>query len=66
MTSDNNFDIMMLEAAEKVDRELGPGRIKLLRQSFDYFKEAGHTDEQIKEMMALTAHEMRLIRQSRN
>lgn len=58
---DNDFAQMMVDAAEATDRKLTPGRIALLKKSYAFFREAGLSDEEIKETMALTGHEMRLI-----
>lgn len=60
--TENNFDQLLLDAAEQTDRKLGPGRIVQLKQSYSFFKESGLTDEEIKKTMALTTHEMRLIK----
>ena len=59
--SENVFEQMLIDSAEAVDRKMGPGRVALLKQSYEFFKEAGLSDNEIKEVMALTAHEMRLI-----
>ena len=59
--SENNFENSLLESAERSDRMLRPERVELLKQSYIFFKNTGLSDEQIKEVMALTAHEMRLI-----
>ncbi|MBX9726421.1 MAG: hypothetical protein K2X09_04070 [Rickettsiales bacterium] len=63
MTADNNFDQLLLDAAEQKDRKLDPTRIAQLKEGYDFFKESGLSDEQIKIAMALTGHEMRLIKQ---
>ena len=62
--SDNSFAEWMLESAEQADRKLDPARIRQLERSYRLFKECGLSDDDIKNVMALTAHEMRLIRQS--
>lgn len=62
--TENIFESLLLEAAEQTDRKLGPGRIALLKQSYAFFKETGLSDDDIKEVMALTAHEMRLIKKA--
>jgi hypothetical protein len=59
----NDFDTCLLESAEKIDRALGPKRIALLKQSYELFKESGHPDAIIQQMMGITSHEMRLIKQ---
>ena len=64
MTEDNNFDQLLLDAAEQTDRNLGTARITQLKESYAFFKESGLTDDQIKAAMAITSHEMRLIKQS--
>lgn len=60
--TDNNFDQLLLDAAEQTDRKLGPERIAQLKESYAFFKESGLSDEQIKVAMALTEHEIRLIK----
>lgn len=59
----NDFDTCLLESAEKTDRALGHKRIALLKQSYELFKESGHSDTIIQKMMGITSHEMRLIKQ---
>ena len=62
--ADNNFDQFLIDAAEQTDRRLGPARIAQLKESYAFFKDSGLTDEQIKAAMAVTSHEMRLIKLS--
>lgn len=52
---------ILLDAAEKQDRALGSTRIAQLKESFLFFQQAGLTDDDIKVVMAITVHEMRLI-----
>ena len=61
--TENNIDQLLLDAAEQTDRKLGPERIAQLKKSYNFFKETGLSDDQIKTAMALKTHEMRLIKQ---
>lgn len=62
MSEHNDFDAMMLEVAEAQDRKLTPARIAQLKESYAFFEAAGLNEEAIKTTMALTSHELRLIR----
>jgi hypothetical protein len=56
------FECQLLESAEAMDRSLSPQRIAMLKKGYQFFRDAGMSDEAIKSSMALTAHEIRLIK----
>lgn len=58
----NDLEQSLIDSAEKIDRKLRPTRIKQLKQSYDYFLKAGLSEEKTKSVMALTSHEVRLIK----
>jgi hypothetical protein len=60
--SDNSFEQALIDSAEAIDRKMGPGRIKLLKESYAFFRECGLDDDAIKSAMALTSFEMQLIK----
>jgi hypothetical protein len=62
MMSDDIISQALIDHAEAVDKKLGTARIRQLAESYSYFASLGITESQIKEMMALTSHEMSLIR----
>lgn len=53
---------LLIEAAEQADRKLSAARIAQLKKTFAFFRDAGLSDEAAKKAMGLTAHEMRLMR----
>jgi len=59
--NDDSFSEYLIETAEKIDRKLSPERIRALKDSYIYFLEAGMSEEDIKQIMGLTAHHVRLI-----
>ena len=59
---DDKLAEAFIETAEKIDRQLGAGRVAMLKQSYEFFISKGFSDEEIKSLMALTSHEMRLIK----
>lgn len=55
------FEMLLLESAEEMDREGHPAQIALLKESFVFFKEAGLSDSEIEEIMALTPRQRYLL-----
>lgn len=56
------LEFLLLEAAEETHKHIRPAHIYLLRKTYDFFKETGISDTAIQQVMALTSHQMRLIR----
>ena len=54
------FEALLLESAEEMDREGHPGQIALLKESYDFFKEAGLSEKEIGEVMALTREQLHI------
>lgn len=55
------FEAELLKDAEEMDRKGFPAQIALLQKSYDFFKEAGFSEKQIKEIMALTPQQLHLL-----
>lgn len=55
------FEALLLESAEEMDRECSPARIALLKESYDFFKEAGLSEKEIEEIMALTREQLDML-----
>ena len=62
MMKDQGFEALLVEAAEEVDRKNSHGRILLMKKTYDFFVEAGLAEEAIKDVMALTTHQVQLIK----
>lgn len=59
------FEALLLESAEEMDREGHPGQIALLKESYDFFKEAGLSEKEIGEVMALTREQLHMLAELR-
>lgn len=59
------FAALLLESAEEMDRECTPAQIALLQESYDFFKEAGLSEKEIEEVMALTPQRLHKLAELR-
>lgn len=59
------FEMLLLENAEEIDRQCSPARIALLQESYDFFKEAGLSEKEIGEVMALTSEQLHMLAELR-
>jgi hypothetical protein len=55
------FDALLLEDAEEIDRKCHRTQIALLKESYEFFKEAGLSEAEIKEVMALTPQQIKML-----
>lgn len=59
------FEARLLKDVEEMDRKGHPAQIALLKESYDFFKEAGLSEAEIKEIMALTPQQLKKLAQAR-
>lgn len=57
------FAELLANAADETDKKFPPAYLALLRETYDFFKQTGFTDDAIQKMMGLTSHHMRLVTQ---
>lgn len=57
-----SFAAQLLEDAEERDKKNYPAQIALLKESFDFFNKAGLPEAEIRQVMALTAEQVRRMR----
>ncbi len=65
MTTED-FEISLIEAAEAMDKKESPAIVKMRKESYDFCKSLGLSDEEIQETMALTSHQLRLVKNYKN
>jgi hypothetical protein len=58
----HEFEALLIEAAEAADRKDAPAILALKKEGYLFCRELGLSDAEIQETMALTGHQMRLLK----